>query len=81
MLDSVMGVLGLTGLLLLVLGVVNPIIAVVPLMLVGLFLGVRLAGRAFRHAGVSASAGTAGPGVPSTREASYEPIADPAERG
>jgi hypothetical protein len=80
MVDSTLGgivVLLLAGVVLLF---VNPIIALVPLLLLFALLGLKLAGGAFRHAAPTADAGN-GPAVPSTEQASYDPVADPSDRG
>jgi hypothetical protein len=78
---SGLAVVGVIALLLLGLGVISPILGAVVAIVAILPLVLMLIGRTFRHVGVGANAGTTGPAVPSTREASYEPVADPTERG
>ena len=79
MLDSVMAVVALAALALLALGVINPVIGLIVLALAVLPLGVMLAARLFRH--TSSTVSTGGPAVPSTAEASYDAVPDPANRG
>jgi hypothetical protein len=80
MADSFMG----AGAVLVVLGVVlffiNPIIALIPLLLLVALVGLKLAGVAFKHAAPTANAGD-GPAVPSTGDAAYDPVANPSDRG
>ena len=86
MVDSTIGgivVLLLAGVVLLF---VNPIIALVPLLLLFALLGLKVAGSMFKsaasqpaqNAGPTAGAGGA---VPSTEQASYNPVTDPSDRG
>ena len=81
MLDSFMATAGFLVLLAIGAFVLNPVIALIPMLLLFSLLGLKAAGKMFQHVAPSASTGTAGPATPSTRDASYEPIADPTERG
>jgi predicted histidine transporter YuiF (NhaC family) len=80
MLDSFMAVAGLLILLTVGAFFLNPVIALIPIFLLVALLGLKAAGAMFKHAAPSATGGTTGPAVPSTREASYDPVADPGER-
>ena len=80
MVDSVLGTIAFLALATLAVGIVNPAIPLVVLALAGVPFTLLLLGRAFKHVGVNAGT-TAGPSVPSTREASYEPVTDPSDRG
>ncbi len=77
---SVLAVAGVIGLVLVLAGVLNPllIIPIIVLAALPLFLGVL--GKLFSHSQPTVDAST-GPATPSTRQASYEPIADPSDRG
>ena len=80
MVDSTLGgivVLLLAGVVLLF---VNPIIALVPLLLLFALLGLKVAGSMFKHAAPTAGGGQ-GPSVPSTEQAAYDPVTDPSDRG
>ena len=81
MLDSFMATAGFLVLLAIGAFVLNPVIALIPILLLFALLGLKAAGKMFQHAAPSATAGTTGPAVPSTRDASYVPVSDPAERG
>ena len=86
MLDSTMAAAAVLLLAGVVLFFVNPIIALVPLLLLFALLGLRVAGGLFKHAaGAPADQGgsTAGTGaaVPSTEQAAYDPVANPSDRG
>ena len=80
MVDSTLG--GIVVLLLagIVLIFVNPIIAIVPFLLLFALLGLKAAGGLFKHAAPTVSAGD-GPAVPSTEQAAYDPVTDPSDRG
>ena len=77
---STLGAVAAIALVVLLLGVINPWIPAAVLVLAIVPLGVLLLGRLFKHAAPTTSGG-AGPSVPSTREASYDPVSDPGERG
>jgi hypothetical protein len=81
MLDSFMATAGFLVLLAIGAFVLNPVIALLPLLLLFALLGLKAAGKLFQHAAPSATTGTSGPAVPSTADASYDPVANPAERG
>jgi hypothetical protein len=81
MLDSFMATAGVLILLAIAAFFLNPVITLIPLFLLAAAVGLKMAGKLFSHAGTSAVADTAGPAVPSTREASYDPVSDPTERG
>ena len=81
MLDSFMATAGLLVLLAIGAFFLNPVITLIPIFLLVALFGLKAAGKLFQHAGTSAVADTAGPAVPTTREASYTPVADPSERG
>jgi hypothetical protein len=81
MLDSVLGGVVVLFLAAVALFFVNPIIALVPLLLLVGLLGIRVAGGLFRHAAPSSNTdASGGPAVPSSRDASYEPVSGPADR-
>lgn len=81
MLDSFMGAAGLLVLLAIGAFFLNPVIALIPIFLLVALLGLKMAGKLFQHAAPSATTGTGGPATPSSAEASYDPVADPAQRG
>ena len=85
MVDSTFGALAFLVLAAVALFFVNPIIAVVPLLLVFALLGVKAGGALFKHAAPPADTTGGGvgaaPTVPTTSEASYEPVSKPADRG
>ncbi len=77
---SVLGVVGLVGLVLVLAGVLNPLL-IIPIVILGsLPLALGVLGKLFSHSQPTVDAST-GPATPSTRQASYEPISDPSERG
>ena len=71
---AVYGVL-LLGAALVVGLLINPIIAIVLVMLAAIVFGLLGGGKVLREAKVGAGPGPAG--VPTTRDASYEPVSDP----
>jgi len=77
MLDSTMAGIGTLLLAAVVLFFVNPVIAIIPLVLAFVPLALKGAGMMFKHAAPpaqsEAGATGGGPSVPSTREASYDP--------
>lgn len=75
MLTSTLGVVGLAALVLLAFGVLNPVLALIVVVLAGLPFVLALVGGLFRSA--SSTVAETGPRVPSTGEASYDPV----ERG
>lgn len=76
---SALAAAGVIGVFLVVVGVLN-VYLLIPFVILGFGpLAVVIVARMFRHAAPSANAGS-GPSVPSTREASYDPVADPGER-
>ena len=81
MVDSVLAVVALIAIGLLAAGVLNPVIAIILIVLAGGPLMVLLAGRLFKNAGATPSAAGTGPNVASTGEASYQPVTDPSDRG
>ena len=80
MADSILGIGGVLLVLGVVLFFVNPIIALVPLLLLFALVGFKVAGSLFKHAAPTAT-GDAGPAVPSTSDAAYDARTDPSERG
>ncbi len=81
MVDSTLGAIAFLFLAAVALAFVNPIIAIVPLLLLFAFLGVKAAGGLFKHAAPTADQTGTSPSVPSTAEASYDPVTDPSDRG
>ena len=81
MLDSFMATAGVLVLLAVGAFILNPVIALIPILLLFALLGLKAAGKVFQHAAPSATTGTTGPAVPSSHDASYEPVSDPTERG
>ena len=84
MVDSTLGAIVVLLLAMVVLVFVNPIIALVPLLLLVGLLGVKAAGSLFKHAAPPADTTGGGvgaaPTVPTTSEAAYEPVSDPGDR-
>jgi hypothetical protein len=80
MADSFMGIGGVLLVLGVVLFFVNPIIALVPLLLVVALLALKFTGTLFKHAAPSVQAG-GGPATPSSADAAYDPVSDPSDRG
>ena len=76
---SVLGVAGLIGLVLVLAGILNPLLLVPIVVLAALPLAVGLLGKVFAHTKPTVDA-SGGPATPSTRQASYNPVADPSER-
>ncbi len=72
-------VVGFAALLMLALGVLNPVLALIVVALALIPLALILAGGLFKHA--SAIVPKQGPSVPSSAEASYDPVTDPSRRG
>jgi len=77
---SVLFVAGLIGLGLVATGVVAPLLFVPIIVLAMLPLGIGVVARLFAHSSPTVDTST-GPAVPSTREAAYTPVSDPADRG
>ena len=84
MLASTFGAVAVIAIFALVLGIINPIIAVAVLVIALLPLVLMMTGRLFKHAPGGAQAGTSslsgGPSVPSSADASYDPVARPGDR-
>jgi hypothetical protein len=78
---AALGVVAVLALVLLAIGVVNPFIPLIVFALAALPLAAKLLGSMFEHAAPSPAERGSSPAVPSTREASYDPVADPTERG
>ena len=85
MVDSTLGALAVLFLAGVILIFVNPIIAIVPLLLIFAVLGLKAAGVLFKHAAppvdTSGQGVGAGPATPSSAEASYSGVTDPSDRG
>ena len=85
MVDSTFGALAVLLLAAVVLFFVNPIVALVPLLLVFALLGLKAGASLFKHAAPPADTTGGGvgaaPTVPTSSEASYEPVSDPSDRG
>ena len=79
MADSFMGAAAVLLLAGVVLFFINPIIAILPLLLLVALVGLKAAGVLFKHAAPTADAGN-GPAVPSSGDAAYDPVANPADR-
>jgi hypothetical protein len=77
---SVLGAAGVIGLALVLAGVLNPLLLIPIVVLGALPLALGVLGRLFAHSQPTVDAST-GPATPSTRQASYEPVTDPTERG
>ena len=77
MVGSALGMLVVVGLVVLILGFMNPSIPLVIAVLAGLPLGLRLVAGASSRFAPSASSASGGPRVPNTTEASYDPAATP----
>lgn len=81
MLDSFMFMAGALVLLAVAAFVLNPLIALVPLLLLFALVGLKAGGRLFKHAGAAPTASDnvahPGPTVPTTQEAAYNPVSDP----
>ena len=77
---SVLFVAGLIGLALVATGVVAPLLMIPIVVLAMLPLALGIVGKIFAGSQPTVDAST-GPAVPSTRQASYDPVADPADRG
>jgi hypothetical protein len=77
---SILGVAGAIGLLLVLLGVLNPLLLIPIIVLASLPLALGALGKLFAHSQPTADS-RPGAAVPSTKQASYEPVADPSERG
>jgi hypothetical protein len=77
---SVLGVAGVIGLVLVLAGVLNPLLMIPIVILGALPLALGVLGKLFSHSQPTVDAST-GPATPSTRQASYEPVTDPSERG
>jgi len=81
MLASTLAFGAFVGVILLAMGVINPILILPVVVLLLLPLTLRLAGGMWSRFAPPPAATHGGPHVPSTREASYQPVSDPAERG
>jgi hypothetical protein len=87
MVDSTLGALAVLLLAGVILFFVNPIIAILPLLLIFALLGLKAAGSLFKHAAppVDSSTGAtgagSGPATPTSADAAYEPVANPSDRG
>jgi len=88
MVDSTLGALAVLLLAGVILFFVNPVIALVPLLLIVALLAIKASGRLFKHAAPpvdatspTTSAGGSGPAVPSSADAAYEPVSNPSDRG
>ena len=77
---SVLGVAGVIGLALVLAGVLNPLLLIPIIILAALPLALGVLGKLFANSQPTVDAST-GPAVPSTRQASYDPVTDPADRG
>jgi hypothetical protein len=77
---SVLFVAGLIGLALVATGVVAPLLMIPIVVLAMLPLALGVVARLFAHSQPTVDAST-GPATPSTRQASYDPVTDPADRG
>jgi hypothetical protein len=77
---SVLFVAGLIGIGLVATGVVAPLLFVPLIILAMLPLAIGVVARVFANSQPTVDAST-GPAVPSTRQASYDPVTDPADRG
>ncbi len=77
---SVLGVAGLIGLALVLAGVLNPLLIVPIIVLAAFPLALGVLGKLFSNTSPTVDAST-GPAVPTSRQASYDPVADPSERG
>jgi hypothetical protein len=85
MVDSTLGALAVLFLAGVILIFVNPIVAILPLLLIFALLGVKAASGLFKHAAPPADTSGegvgAGPATPTSAEASYSGVADPGDRG
>jgi hypothetical protein len=80
MADSFLGIGGVLLVLGVVLFFINPIIAIIPLLLLVAVVALKSAGVLFKHVAPSPDGG-AGPATPSSAEAAYDPVTDPSDRG
>ncbi|HEV2062733.1 MAG TPA: hypothetical protein VGR12_07780 [Solirubrobacteraceae bacterium] len=77
---SVLFVAGLIGLALVATGVIAPLL-LVPIVILGMLpLAIGIVGKVFAHSQPTVDAAQ-GPATPSTRQASYDPVTDPGDRG
>ena len=85
MVDSTLGALAVLFLAGVILIFVNPIIAIVPLLLIFAVLGLKAAGVLFKHAAppvdTSSPGVGGGPATPTSGDAAYEPVTNPSDRG
>ena len=85
MVDSTFGALAVLLLAGVVLFFINPIIALVPLLIIVALLAFKAGAKLFTHAAppvdTSGSGVGAGPSVPSSGDAAYEPVSNPSDRG
>ena len=77
---SVLFVAGLIGLALVATGVIAPLLLIPIVILAMLPLGIGIVAKLFAHSQPTVDAST-GPATPSSRQASYDPVTDPADRG
>jgi hypothetical protein len=77
---SVLGVAGLIGLALVLAGVLNPLLLIPIIVLAAIPLALGVVGKVFAHSQPTVDAAT-GPATPSSKQASYDPVTDPSERG
>jgi hypothetical protein len=76
---SVLGVAGFVGLVLVLAGILQPLFLVPIIVLATLPLALGVLGKLLSHSQPMADSRPTAP-VPSTRQASYDPVADPSER-
>ena len=85
MVDSTFGALAVLLLAAVALFFVNPVIALLPLLLLVAFLGLKAGAALFKNAAppVDTTGGGVGaaPSVPSSGEASYDAVTNPSDRG
>ena len=77
---SVLGVAGVIGLALVLAGVLNPILLLPIIVFASLPLALGLLGKLFSHAQPTTDRRPT-VSVPTTAQASYDPVADPGDRG
>jgi hypothetical protein len=77
---SVLGVAGLVGLALVLAGILNPLLLIPIIVLAAVPLALGVVGKIFANSQPTVDAST-GPAVPSSAQASYDPVTDPSERG
>ena len=77
---SVLFVAGLIGLALVATGVIAPLLLIPIVILAMLPLALGIVAKLFAHSSPTVDTST-GPATPSSRQASYDPVSDPADRG